>query len=199
MPHDHKRPLFRCSTSKIHPKRLTGEYLERGSHSPGIGPTHRPVPCFPARAGPIPCADRLFRVPLRRIREDQELLTWSSACASADRWCRGRVRRFGSHPTRLLTACQCRLRRDVEPVRPPRHGSRCAHDGGTKRSRRRGGDGWAQHEERPVLASGSSTPPRIAGSSQRRWTLIKTGRTTQHTTPKIRGVSVCGRYSNRRR
>ena len=29
---------------------------------PGIGPTHRPVSCFPARAGPIPCADRLFRV-----------------------------------------------------------------------------------------------------------------------------------------
>ncbi len=36
--------------------------LNWGLMLPGIGPTHRPVPCFPARVGPIPCADRLFRV-----------------------------------------------------------------------------------------------------------------------------------------
>jgi hypothetical protein len=48
------------SSSALNPQQAGT--LNWGLMLPGIGPTHRPVPCFPARVGPIPCADRLFRV-----------------------------------------------------------------------------------------------------------------------------------------
>ena len=48
------------SSSALNPQQAGT--LNWGLMLPGIGPTHWPVPCFPARVGPIPCADRLFRV-----------------------------------------------------------------------------------------------------------------------------------------
>jgi hypothetical protein len=59
--------------------------------------------------------------------------------------------------------------------------------------------GWAQHEEEAGTCEQQQHAAEDRGQQPAAWTLIKTGRTAQHTTPKIRGVSVCGRYSSHRR